>query len=173
MKRAEIRWTGAGLTVICLAAGLVTAAPASEAVRAGDLAVALARASGVRLPLHGAERVAADFLAARGIVLGPSLDAGLLQRDLVEAARVVGAVVDSSRPSDPVTPAQGAAFVGAVRGVLRGEGKGTGLGGSKQGDINASCQGRAARAGRHGTPASNANPNATAPPCDEGEEPTP
>jgi len=168
--RRNVTITGAALATACLAGSLLVAAPAASGVRAGELAVRLARVAGVRLSTSDTERAAADFLAAHGVVLGPSLDAMVLERDLVEAARVLGATVTSSRPSDPATPAQSAAFIGAVRGALAVDAA-SDAGGTKEGDINASCQGRDSRSGRKGTPASTADPNATAPPC--GEEPTP
>jgi hypothetical protein len=59
-----------------------------------------------------------------------------------------------------------------VRGALVTDAGNNGSGGTKEGDINASCQGRESRAGRKGTPASPADPNATAPPCG-GNEPQP
>jgi len=169
--RRNLTLTGTAFAAACLAGGLIVAAPAAAAIRAGDFAVRLARAAGIRLPAAGTERAAADYLAARGVVLGPSLDAMVREGDLVEAARVLGATVKSSAPSTPITPAQGAAFIGAVRGALAADADTDG-GGTKEGDINASCQGRDSRAGRRGTPASPADPNATAPPCG-GDEPQP
>ncbi|HKQ98822.1 MAG TPA: hypothetical protein VJV75_13170, partial [Candidatus Polarisedimenticolia bacterium] len=109
-----------------------------------------------------------------GIVLAPSADTPLFAGDLVLAARAVGVTVSAASPVAPVTPAQATAFVGAVRGTLRADIKGNGLGGTKEDDIDASCRGREARSGRNGTPASPADPNATAPPCEgDDEEPTP
>jgi len=171
--RKNVTRTGAALATACLAGSLLMAAPAGPGIRAGELAVRLARAAGVRLPTAATERTAADYLAARGVVFGPSLDAMVLEGDLVAAARVLGARMTSSKPSDPATPAQGVAFIGAVRGALVADADSDGSGGTKEGDINASCQGRESRAGRKGTPASPADPNATAPPCGGDDEPTP
>ncbi|HUD71841.1 MAG TPA: hypothetical protein VMQ62_07740 [Dongiaceae bacterium] len=164
----------AAAAVMTLAGGRIEAAPAGEAVRAGDLAVQLARAAGVRLPAEAPEKRAAEFLRARGITLAPTADTPLMAGDLVVVARSLGVPVSAAAPATAVTPAQATAFVGAVRGTLRAvaNGHGNGNGGDKEGDINASCRGREARSGRNGTPASPADPNATAPPCD-GEEPTP
>lgn len=163
--RRIVTITGTALATASLAVSLLAAAPATSGVRVGELAVRLARASGVRLPATAPERAAGDYLAARGVVLGPSLEAMVLEGDLVAAARVLGATVTSSKPSSPATPAQSAAFIGAVRGALATD--------AAVGDINASCQGRDSRAGRKGTPASTADPNATAPPCGGDDEPTP
>ncbi len=166
----------AAAAVMTLAGGRIEAAPASEAVRAGDLAVQMARAAGVRLPAENPEKRAAEFLRARGISLAPTADTPLMAGDLVAVARSLGVSVSAATPAAPVTAVQATAFLGAVRGTLRAEGNGhgNGNGGDKEGDINASCRGREARAGRSGIPASPANPNATAPPCDgDGGEPTP
>jgi hypothetical protein len=172
MRRTGTR-TGAALTAAGLLIGGITAAPAGSSIRAGDMAVWLARAAGVSVPDTGGERIAAEYLAARGVVFGATLDATVRQFDLVEAARALGMNAKATSPSAPVTPAQAAAFVGAARGSVTFEPNVIGPEGTKQGDINASCRGRAARSGRKGTPASPANPNATAPPCDDGGEPQP
>lgn len=173
MRRALVLCAAAA-AVLSLTGGPTTAAPADEAVRAGDLAVQLARAAGVRLPAAEPEKRAAAFLKARGIVLAPSADTPLFAGDLVQAARSVGVSVSAAAPGAAVTPAQASAFVGAVRGALRSDSNGKGHGGVKEDDINASCRGREARSDRKGTPASPADPNATAPPCEgDDQEPTP
>lgn len=175
MRRA-LALCAAAAAVVSLAGGRSEAAPGAEAVRAGDLAVQLARAAGVRLPVGNPEKRATRFLAARGVMLAPTADTPLMAGDLILAARALGVSVQATAPGAAVTPVQAAAFVGAVRGALRSDsqGNGTGVGGDKEGDINASCRGREARAGRQGTPASPADPNATAPPCEgDDEEPQP
>jgi len=185
MRRALVL-CAAVTAVTCLAGSRSEAAPAGEAVRAGDLAVQLARAACVLLQVHDPEKRATAFLRARGISLAPTADTPLMAGDLILVARALGVSVSAGSPDAAVTPAQASAFVGAARGSLLAEGKGNGnangigngngLGGSKEDDINASCRGREARAGRKGTPASPADPNATAPPCDGdggGGEPTP
>jgi hypothetical protein len=171
--RRIVTITGTALATACLAGSLLAAAPATSGIHVGELAVRLALAAGVRLPATAPERAAADYLAARGVILGSSLEALVLEGDLVAAARVLGATVTSSKPSSPATPAQSAAFIGAVRGALATDAAADDSGGAKEGDINASCQGRDSRAGRKGTPASTADPNATAPPCGGDDEPTP
>lgn len=175
MRRA-LSLCAAAAAVMTLAGGRIEAAPAGVAVRAGDLAVQLAHAAGVRLPAGNPEKRAVEFLRARGISLAPTADTPLMAGDLVAVARSLGASVSAASPAAAVTPAQATAFVGAVRGSLRADsnGHGNGNGGTKDGDIDASCRGREARSGRNGTPASPADPNATAPPCDgDGGEPTP
>jgi hypothetical protein len=167
----------AAAAVVCLTSGRTDAAPADQAVRAGDLAVQLARAAGVRLPADHPEKRAAAFLRARGIMLAPTADTPLFAGDLVDVARSLGVQVKAAASDAAVTPAQAVAFVGAMRGTLRSDIKGNGKGSGKEGDIDASCRGREARSGRDGTPASPADPNAAAPPCegdgDGGDEPTP
>lgn len=176
--RRDAMLCAAAAALMSLAGGPIEAAPAHDAVLAGDLAVQLARAAWVRLPADNPEKRAIEFLRARGITLAPSADTPLFAGDLVEVARRLGVTVSAEAPAAAVTPAQATAFVGAVRGALGAEGRGgasaspggNGQGGGKEGEINASCRGREARDGRQGTPASPANPNATAPPC-EGEDP--
>lgn len=172
MRRATT-WTGAAVVAAGLLIGGIMAAPAGSTIRAGEMAVWLARAAGVSVPDTGGERIAADYLAARGVVFGATLDATVRQFDLVEAARALGMSAKATNPSAPISPAQAAAFVGAARGSVAFEPNVYGPEGAKQGDINASCRGRAARSGRKGTPASPANPNATAPPCDDAGGPQP
>lgn len=172
MRRAATLTRAAAAAAGLLISG-ITAAPAGSPIRAGEMAVWLARAAGVSVPDSGGERMAAEYLAARGVVFGATLDATVRQVDLVEAARALGMGAKATTPSAPISPAQAAAFVGAARGSVAFEPHVYGPDGAKQGDINASCRGRAARSGRKGTPASPANPNATAPPCDDGGEPQP
>jgi hypothetical protein len=167
-----LKLSAVAVTAMACAMGVLTAAPATSSIRAGEMALWLARAAGVSLPDAGGERIAAKYLADRGVVFGDRIDATVRQRDLVEAARVLGIGVRATKPSEPITPAQGAAFVGAARGSVAFEVRIFGPAGTKEGDINASCRGRLARSGRTGTPASPSNPNATAPPC-EGDEPEP
>src|SRR5262245_27299295 len=149
--------TAVTLFAIGCAVGSMFAAPGIGGVRAGDLALRLVRSTGAPLPAADMERAAAEYLAARGIVFGESLDSIVLERDVVAAAKIAGARVLSSRPASPITPAQAAAFIATMRGVVSGDLPSFGQGGVKEGDINASCRGRLARAGRKGTPASPAN----------------
>ena len=183
--RRDAMLCAAAAALMSLAGGPIEAAPARDAVRAGDLAVQLARAAWVRLPADNPEKRAIEFLRSRGITLAPSADTPLFAGDLVEVARGLGVTVSAEAPAAAVTPAQATAFVGAVRGALGADGRGSasaspggnanGRGGGKEGEIDVSCRGREARDGRQGTPASPANPNATAPPCegDDPGEPTP
>jgi hypothetical protein len=148
-----------------LSAGLAVAAPV-ESMNVGQLSVRLARSLGASLPVTRPEAAAAAFLGRHGLVVGDDLSRPVLGSDLIVFGRAVGATVTSNQPASAATPAQVAAFVGAVRGSILGtQGKG-GQGASKEDGINASCRGREARDGRNGTPASPADPNATAPPCD-------
>jgi len=166
---------GAACIVVAgIAAGNTVRAADPRTVHAGELAVRLARAAGVALPAQDAEKVAAEKLSRLGIDLGAPLSRPVVERDLVLVGKVLGVAVVSTQPGNTVSPGQISSFVGVVRGSLlaaEGAGNGNGNGGTKEGDINASCQGRDARSGRNGTPASPSDPNATAPPC--GEEPVP
>jgi hypothetical protein len=149
-----------------LSAALAVAAPV-ETMNVGQLSVRLARSLGAPLPATHPEAAAAALLGRHGLVVGDDLSRPVLGYDLVVFGRAVGASVTSSQPASAATPAQVAAFVGAVRGsILGAQANGNGQGASKEDGINASCRGREARDGRNGTPASPADPNATAPPCD-------
>jgi hypothetical protein len=171
MRNALRWWGGVAVAVAGLATGAALAAPAKN-LTVGDLAVRLARTASVRLPAANPEQAAARFLGRQGISLGDDLSRPATGADLVQIGRRLGTPVSTSQPEAPVTAAQGAAFVGAVRGSLYGSEEAGGNGADKEGGINASCQGREARDGRKGTPASPADPNATAPPC-TGDEPQP
>jgi hypothetical protein len=149
-----------------LSAGLALAAPV-EATNVGQFSVRLARSLGAPLSATHSEAAAAAFLGRHGLLVGADLSRPVLGSDLVVFGRAVGATVTSNQPASAATPAQVAAFVGAVRGSILGtQASSNGQGASKEDGINASCRGREARDGRNGTPASPANPNATAPPCD-------
>jgi hypothetical protein len=184
MTRKSLILGVACFAIVSLTVGGIARAAEPKKLRTGELAVQLARAAGVSLPAEDAEKVAAARLARFGIDLGSSLSRPVVERDLVLVGRALGLEVTSEQPGNPVTPGQGTAFVGVARGSLlaaegvgsgNSGGNGNGNGGTKQGDINASCKGRNARSGRKGEPASPANPNATAPPCEEEPipEPTP
>ena len=174
MTRKSLILGAACIAVVSLALTGPARAAAPRILRTGELAVKLARAAGVTLPAQDTERVAAASLARFGIDLGTSLSRPVVERDLVLVGRALGLPVTSEQPGNTVTPGQGNAFVGVARGsLLAAEGAGNGNGGTKQGGINASCQGRDARSGRNGEPASPADPNATAPPCEEEPIPEP
>ena len=188
----------AGLFALALAPGsgaTALAAPA-RSLSVGHLAVQLAQSAGIDLPAEDQAPAAAAALRRFGIDLGPSLDRPILERDLVSLGRSLGVRVTTSNPDGVASPAQGAMLASSLRGALPGidkkddnpgQGGGQGNGGSngqanngsngqgggKEGDINASCQGRESRSKRKGTPASPADPNATAPPCTGDEEPQP
>jgi hypothetical protein len=185
-----------------LSAAAILAAPV-ETVSVGKFSVMLARSLGARLSTAEPEKSAATFLGRHGLEFGSDLSRPVLGQDLVLYGRAVGASVSTVQPAAPASLAQVAGFIGAVRGSVlatqsastgtaggsakgkgttngngtggaSGTGSGKGNGGSKEDGINASCRGREARDGRNGTPASPADPNATAPPCDgDGGEPTP
>jgi len=164
--RARVGWGVAAFAAAGLSAGLVVAAPA-EGTTVGHLAVRLARSVGAPVSATHSEAAAAAFLGRHGLALGDDLSRPVLGSDLIGFGRAVGARVTTSQPAAAATPAQVAAFVGVARGSILGtESSANGHGTSKEDGINASCRGREARDGRNGTPASPADPNATAPPCD-------
>ena len=157
----------AGALVVLVAAGSASGAPAhaGAAVTRGELAVQMARASGFKLPTTKPENAAASALLERGISLGGSLKDAVTEADLVEIGRALGAQMTTAHPEAPVTPAIGRAFVQAVKGSLAGSAPAHG--GPPVQMPHISCQGRQSRQGRKGTPASQANINATADPCEE------
>jgi len=77
----------------------------------------------------------------------------------------LGARVSTSHPEAGVTPAASNAFIQSLRGPLQSAAAASGQGGKDL--IHASCQGRASREARQGTPASPSSFNATAGPCEE------
>lgn len=159
------KWKASGVVVALVCFGI-----AGDAARAGsdrltrrDLAIRVARAAGIELPAAGEDRAAVAALKKSGIDLGTDLKASVTQATLVELGRAVGVSVSTSKPKAPVSAAIGAAFVQTIQGPLQATV--TAQGGTMF--VNASCKGRESRASRQGTPASNANPNATAGPCEE------
>jgi hypothetical protein len=163
---AGVRWGVAVITAAGLSAGMVVAAPV-ETMSVGDLAVRLARTVGAPASATLSEASAAAFLGRHGLAMGKDLSRPVLGSDLIVFGRAIGATVTTSQPAAAATPAQVSAFVGVARGSILGtQASASGLASSKEDGINASCRGREARDGRHGTPASPADPNATAPPCD-------
>jgi hypothetical protein len=160
----------AGLLVV---AGATAGTSPSAAVRGtpvttGQFALQLARAAGLTLPATGAERAALEGFGRIGLGLGADPGRALTERTLMQVGQAVGVKVSPGRPDHLVTPAVSAAFVQAIKGPLI---LATAKARSGAEQVRVSCQGRDSRHGRKGTPASNANPNATAPPCDE--EPIP
>jgi hypothetical protein len=157
-------------SVLFLALAASGSVPAAErAATRGELALQIVRAAGLRLPAAGTERAALQELKARGVDLGTDPARPATQGDLARIGALVGAAVTAPQPGAPVTPGKARAFTVSIQGPLKQS-----LGGSAQAnpdDVRISCQGRNSRAGRKGTPASPADPNATAPPCDE--EPLP
>jgi hypothetical protein len=159
--------TIARLLAILAAVTLAGEAPAQAgtAVTRGELAVQMARASGIKLPGRQPERAAARILLTKGIDLGGGLREVVTEATLVEIGRSLGARLTTTHPEAPVTPSTGRAFVQAMRSSL--------VSALAPGDPPApqvphvSCQGRASREGRKGTPASQASLNATADPCEE------
>jgi hypothetical protein len=130
----------------------------------GDLAVQLARAAGIGLPDTGTTRAAMKSLHTMGIDLGSEPAAPATQLDLIEAGRALGVKVTSARADAPVTPAMCNAFIRAYAGEAQSAAAASGV--ATDDTAHASCQGRESRADREGTPASPADPNASAPPCD-------
>jgi hypothetical protein len=159
------RWkaSGAVLALVCFGVAGGVARAGSDRLTRGDLAIRAARAAGIALPAAGEDRAAAAALKKSGIDFGADLKAPVTQATLVELGKVVGVSVSTSKPQAPVSTAIGAAFVRSIQGPLQAAV--AAQGGTTF--VNASCKGRESRASREGTPASNANPNATAGPCEE------
>jgi len=132
-----------------------------------DLALQLARAAGVNLPANASPEAARESLGKAGIKLGSDLKAPVTEKALVQVGLAVGLSVSTSRPGAAVTPVVGSAFVQLIKGALQRAAAIPGEGGTDI--IHASCQGRASRAARHGTPASPADFDATAGPCETPE----
>lgn len=130
-----------------------------------DLALQLVRAAGISPAASGTPQAALDSLRRAGIDLGSDLKAPVTEKVLAQVALALGVGVSTSRPDAVVTPAVASAFVASVKGALRGAAEASGRGGSDA--VNASCQGRESREGRKGTPASPADFNATAGPCED------
>jgi len=130
-----------------------------------DLALQLARAAGISLPAHDSPQAALESLGKAGINLGNDLEAPVTGKVLVQVGLAVGVKVVTSRPEAAVTPAVSGALIQLLKGELRNAAAASGQGGTDV--IHASCQGRASRAARQGTPASPSNFNATAGPCEE------
>lgn len=159
------RSAAAILAILALAAASpLGAAGATRPATVGDLAAQVAQAAGLALPAGAAPQAAIEALAKMGIRLGADPGAAVTERTLVEVGRAVGAPVTSSRPGRTVSASLSQAFVRSIQGPLQ-QASASAQGGTAM--IHVSCQGRESRQGRKGTPASNANPNATADPCEE------
>jgi hypothetical protein len=159
------------------AAGSIAAADsAGKAATKGQVALEVARAAGLSLPRGGDAKEALSILRASGIDLGVNPDRKATQADLVRVGKAVGVKVAAPRPAAPVTASLTLAFSQSIKGSLQQSlAPAGGQGGS--GELHVSCRGAMARQERKGTPASQANPNATATPADipgcQGSEPIP
>ena len=163
-------FTPAFAAVIALATAPALAGQAAPpSATRGQIALEVARAAGLRLPAAGAEQAALQALRARGIDLGSNPARPATEADLVRVGAALGVAVTAARPAAPVSPGQAKAFAQSLRGPAQLSLAMAAQGGT--GEIRISCQGRNSRAERKGTPASQANPNATAPSCEE--EPVP
>ena len=129
-----------------------------------ELALQLARAAGISLPTHASPEAAMESLGKAGINLGGDLRAPVTEKALVQVGLSVGLNVSTSRPQAAVAPAAGSAFVQLFKGVLQRAAANSGQGDTDL--VHASCQGRASRDARRGTPASPSDFDATADPCE-------
>ncbi|MFQ5877742.1 MAG: hypothetical protein ACE5JH_08675 [Acidobacteriota bacterium] len=154
----EIITAIAGLLATSLAGG---AGP--SATTRGELARTLVNAAGIAVRAGNPEREAVERLRGLGIDLGTDLKRPVTEADLVEIGRKVGTEVRTADPDRPVSPGKVRAFAQLLKGGLLSL-QSAAEGGTS--DIRISCQGRDSRAGRRGAPASPADPNATAPPCE-------
>jgi hypothetical protein len=165
MKRSS---KGSGF-IACVAITALTAGPILAKVGGGmktaDLALQMARAAGISLPADASPQAALQSLGKAGIHLGSDLEAPVTEKVLVQVGVALGARVSTSHPEAGVTPAVSSAFMQSLKGPLQSAAAASGQGGKDL--IHASCQGRASRADRRGTPASPSSFNATAGPCEE------
>jgi hypothetical protein len=162
----RIRIMRAGAAVLFaagMAAGPLRAA-ATGGETTGELALQMAGVAGMALPESGAKQAALQALRRSGIDLGSDPKARVTQGTLVRIGRSLGVAVASSRPGAGVTPGMGRAFLQTVTGPLR-TAAATTAGGTPI--IHASCKGRESRQQRKGIPASPADINAIAEPCEE------
>jgi hypothetical protein len=162
-----MRRSGASAVIFfaSLIAGPLLAA-STAGVTTGDLALQLARAAGIGLPANDPQQAALESLRKAGINLGADVKAIVTEKVLVRVGQTLWVKVTSAHPDAPVTAAMCSAFVGSFKGAVQGAAALSGQG--KAGTESASCQGRASRAGRDGTPASPSDPNATDGPCEPG-----
>ncbi|HEX9427281.1 MAG TPA: hypothetical protein VGA64_05795 [Candidatus Polarisedimenticolia bacterium] len=154
---------GAFLAMVCLGMAGGVARAGSPRITRRDLAIRAARVAGVELPSNGEDRAAAAALMRGGIDLGADPKAPVTEATLVELGKAIGVTVSTSKPRSPVSRAFAAAFLQSIQVPLQSAL--TTHAGSAT--VNASCKGREARSVRQGVPASNADPNATAGPCEE------
>ncbi|HYV86255.1 MAG TPA: hypothetical protein VFB49_10105 [Patescibacteria group bacterium] len=152
-------------SLIALTAGPLLAATGDN-VTAGDLALQLARAAGINLPVNDSRQAALQSLRKAGIDLGTDPKTTVTQKVLVEVGQSLWVKVTSVHPDAPASPAMCSAFIRSFKGTAQSAAASSGQG--KAGTENASCQGRTSRAGREGTPASPSDPNSTDGPCEPG-----
>ena len=159
-----------GVTLVVAACLMMTTAGVVAAEkgpqRRGSLAIELVRAAGIPATDDNATS-AAETLRRFGIRMGADLERPVIESDLVAIGAAIGSEVTTNSPERVVNESKGRAFARTISGQLQMRWAEMGA----SGEIRVSCQGRNSRAGRRGTPASPANPNATAPAC--GGEPIP
>jgi hypothetical protein len=163
MKRSGVS------AVITFLASLIAApllAATGAGVSTGDLALQLARAAGISVPANDPQQAALASLRKAGIELGGDVKAIVTEKVLVQVGQSLWVQVTSVHPDAPVTAAMCSAFVHSFKGAVQSAAAGSGQGSAGTEDV--SCQGRASRDGREGTPASPSDPNATDGPCEPG-----
>ena len=165
MKRSGVSAVMVFASFIALiAAPLLAATGTGETT--GDLTLQLARAAGISVPANDPQQAALVSLRKAGINLGGDLKAIVTEKVLVQVGQALWVKVTSVHPDAPVTAAMCSAFVHSFKGAVQSAAAGSGLG--RAGAENVSCQGRASRDGREGTPASPSDPNASDGPCEPG-----
>ncbi len=156
----------AAAVLASLSAGPIAAKEsAGKAATKGQVALQVARAAGLPLPRGGDEKVALESLRAAGIDLGANPGGKATQTDLVRVGEAVGVKVSAPRPAAPVTATLAQAFTQSIKGSLQ-QSLAPARGQGGPGEIHVSCRGATSRQDRKGTPASQADPNATATPAD-------
>ena len=158
-----VKYTAVPVSLFILLIGLSQAQAASSHMTKRALLLGLARSAGAVVdtgsPREVQEAQASRALGKIGIRIEGRLDETVTESDLVEAGKAVGAKVKSSDPDRLVTEGKGSAFILSLTGNIQA------AMGRQDGEVRANCRGLLSRSGRKGTPASPANPNATAPPC--------
>jgi hypothetical protein len=164
-SRSDLSTVIVSASLIALAAGPLLAATGDCSTN-GDLALQLARAAGISLPVNDSRQAALASLRKAGINLGGDPQTSVTEKVLVQVGQSLWVKVTSVHPDALVTPAMCGAFIRSFKGSLQSAAASSGQG--KAGTENASCQGRTSRTGREGTPASPSDPNSTDGPCEPG-----
>ena len=165
MKRSSRASGFIAFVSITAAAAVPLLAEVGGGMPTADLALQLARAAGISLPASDSPQDVLESLGKAGINPGIDPKAPVTEKVLVQVGVSVGASVSTSHPEAAVTPGVSGAFIQLLNGKFQSAAAVWGQSGKDT--VHASCQGRASRAARQGTPASPSDFDATAGPCEE------